>query len=73
MKQMTVYELVEELTQVGKEIERLGYRTDRARTIKIFQENPIDKKLYELEPKRIELHTIKGELVAVIKNKNIEI
>ena len=35
----------------------------------MMQENPFDKKVYPLEFKKIELQTLNGELVAVIKNK----
>jgi hypothetical protein len=70
MRQMTLYELVDELTNIGKEIERLGFRTDKARTVKMFQES-IDGKLFPLDSKEISLNTIKGELVAVIKNKKL--
>lgn len=68
MKTMMLFDLVNELTEVGKELEKLGYRTDKARSIPIMQES-IDKKIYPLEFKKIHLHTINGELVAVIKNK----
>lgn len=70
MKTMMLFDLVNELTEVGKELEKLGYRTDKARTIPIMQES-IDKKIYPLEFKKIHLHTINGELVAVIKNKEL--
>jgi len=67
---MMLFDLVKELTEVGKELEKLGYRTDKARFIPIMQES-IDKKIYPLEFKKIHLHTINGELVAVIKNKEL--
>jgi hypothetical protein len=67
---MMLFDLVKELTEVGKELEKLGYRTDKARSIPIMQES-IDKKIYPLEFKNIHLHTINGELVAVIKNKEL--
>lgn len=70
MQTMTLFELVDELTKVGKELEKLGYRTDKARTIPVMQEGK-DKKLYPLDYKHFKLHTVNGELVAVIKNKNL--
>jgi hypothetical protein len=66
---MTVYDLVMELTEVGKQLDKSGFKEEKAKSIKMMQENPVDKKVYPLEFKKIELHTLNGELVAVIKNK----
>jgi len=67
--EMTVYDLVIELTEVGKQLDKSGFKESKAKTIRLMQENPVDKKIYPLEFKMIELHTLNGELVAVIKNK----
>ena len=67
--EMTVYDLVIELTEVGKQLDKLGFKEEKAKSIKMMQENPFDKKVYPLEFKKIELQTLNGELVAVIKNK----
>lgn len=68
MKTMTLFELVNELTEIGKEIEKLGFRTDKARTIPLMQES-IDGKLYPVDSKEFKLVTIEGKLTAIMKNK----
>lgn len=68
MKTITLFDLVNELTELGKQIEKLGYRTDKARTIPLMQES-VDGKLYPIESKEFKLVTIDGVLTAVMKNK----